>query len=81
METGDTDMYYRGLTNYQYHVEVHLRYHRPELVTSGMWNHDIGNYPLTLLDIHNIGNYLSPYIRGGSGSTCWLLVRNEGTEL
>ena len=23
--------YYRGLNNYQYHFEVHLRYHRPQL--------------------------------------------------
>ena len=35
--------YYRGLNIYQYHLEVHLRYHIHVFV-QGIWNHNVGNY-------------------------------------
>ena len=36
-------VYCRARNNSQYHLEVPLRYHIPELTLQGIWNHNTGN--------------------------------------
>ena len=35
-------VYRRAMNNYQYHLEVPLRYPIPELILQGLWNHNTG---------------------------------------